>query len=157
VTDQASAPHFHLAPAGLREQIVATLEALPVAYWTPGSIASRIMPVIGAAFDQYRDTLGTPDNPAASADAPDPGTLAAIARIHADAIRSLHEQTAGRLDDHDARLLRGLDDELAKVLEQLGEQAEPAAVDKPAGDDGPSIAECAADDRRWFDGEKAGE
>lgn len=28
---------------------------------------------------------------------------------------------------------------------------------QPAGHDGPSIAECAADDRRWWDSEREGE
>ena len=42
----------------------------------------------------------------------------------------------------------------AAVLDVLNEQPEPAAA---GHNDGPSVRECAAADRRWWNGEKAGE
>lgn len=76
-------------------------------------------------------------------------TLAAVARVHADAIRSLHHHANHQLDNHTARLLHVLDDELARVLTQLAETADPLQAQPGGGYDGPSVQEAAADDRRW--------
>lgn len=68
-------PHYHLAPAGLREQIAAALEDYPADHWTPSDVAGWIMPTVAAAFDQYREQVAnnaeqpprtTPNNPAAA-------------------------------------------------------------------------------------------
>lgn len=63
MTEQA-APHYHLAPAGLREQIAAALEDYPADHWTPSDVAGWIMPTVAAAFDQYREQVA--NNPAAA-------------------------------------------------------------------------------------------
>jgi hypothetical protein len=83
-------------------------------------------------------------------------TLIAVARVHADAIHSLHTRTASRLDDHSARLLRVLDEELARVLQRLGDTLDGKHPPANRHDDGPTIAECAEADRVW-PLEKAGE
>ena len=84
-------------------------------------------------------------------------TLAAVARVHADAIRSLHHRSSSQLDDHTARLLHVLDDELARVLTQLAETADALQPESSSGYDGPSVQEAAADDRRYWDVERDGE
>ncbi|WP_405673183.1 hypothetical protein [Streptomyces sp. NBC_01530] len=148
-------PHFHLAPAGLRAQIVASLDDFPVAYWAPGSIASRIMPLVGAAFDQYRDKVGganngeqssrtTPDNPPASSDSLD--------NPHA------YLSTGCYHDDHTyCQSMTGLNGaKRPGECKFCGAPCQCPCHQQTTADSGPSVAECAEADRNW-DVQKTGE
>lgn len=84
-------------------------------------------------------------------------TLAAVARVHADAIRSLHRHATSQLDTHTARLLHVLDDELARVLTRLAETADALQAQPGGGYDGPSVQECAQADRAHWTQKYAGE
>jgi glutathione S-transferase len=67
-----------------------------------------------------------------------------VTRPTVDQLRNLADRARKGLTDAEA-------DRLRQGIDQL-------AAQRPAvGDDGPSVADCAADDQRWFDVEKAGE
>ncbi|MGW6531428.1 hypothetical protein [Streptomyces venezuelae] len=63
-----------------------------------------------------------------------------------------HQHALARLEDPDPAVSRAAVDELSAVLHE----AIDAIGGQPQHRDGPTVAECAANDRRW-DLEKAGE
>jgi hypothetical protein len=82
-----------------------------------------------------------------TADSPIRDAEAAIARVQAaaDQLRRAVVNADGvPLTAYD----RGVDTAVRRIL---------AALDEPTDDDGPSVREAAADDRRWWGGEKVGD
>jgi hypothetical protein len=95
--------------------------------------------------------------------------LRAVAAIHFNAIGHLINDAGIRLPDNVVRMCQILEDELTLTLDVIAEQhpallGEPAAgpaatqaTDRPTRNAGPSVAECAANDRAYWERKDARE
>ena len=107
----------------LREQLVAAIDSYPVACWTPGNLADRMLAVI---------------------------------LPHGKFLGDMHRESEAEV----ARLRQGLADVIADMNGVTGARHWIAALDRilnPPADSGPSVAECAAADRRYWERKDAGE
>lgn len=122
----------------LREQLVAAIDNYPVACWTPGNLADRVLAVIlphGKLLgDQLRDSE------------------AHLAETRATLDEVLRHFTHKGHPGEPCLQTGWISEKTVARWRAVLYPPQPASHD-----DGPSVAECAEADARWWGGEKTGE
>ena len=149
----------------LRERLVDSLAAYPVACWTPANLADRIMGVVGAELNHW-EKAAREQSARAEAAEQRANRLAATLST-ALAAMGLHWAHADFHGPQDAYITPEMFKTWRTALEQPQGQRQEAlnrvhhladltACPEATPDDGPNVKEAAGDDRRWFDAEREG-
>ncbi|MCX5336917.1 hypothetical protein [Streptomyces sp. NBC_00140] len=148
----------------LWERLVESLANYPVACWTPGNIASRVMGVVGAELDHW-EKAAREQSARAEAAEQRANRLAATLST-ALAAMGLHWAHADFHGPQDAYITpemfktwrTALDpqEQRQEALNRVHHLADLIACPEATPDDGPNVKEAAGDDRRWFDAEREG-